>query len=79
MPQSNRLSSLGSMCAASLVFVRRFHKLSILLVDLAQQIVQLPRILFLYQALDNLPRLVKLSEQEIGHRQIVAVVIRSRD
>ena len=55
--------------------VRRLHIFAVLLVDLAEQVVQLPRVFQLDQVVDDLARLVALAEQEIGHGQIVAVVV----
>ena len=59
-----------------LVFVRRIDKLSILLVDLCEQVVQLAGVFLFRQLTDNLPPFIQSPEQKVGHGQIVAVVVR---
>ena len=64
--------------SSGLEFVRRRYKFSIFLLELAQQVVQLRRVLLLHDGLDKLPRLAQPSRKKIGQRQIVAVVVGGR-
>ena len=67
------------MCAAVSILVCRGYELSILFLDLAQQVMQFCGVLLLQESLDLLPGLAKPASERISQRQIVTVVVRSRD
>ena len=65
----------GIEMSGSFKLVCRLQKLAVLLVDLAEKIVQFPGVLLPQGDLHSLPRLVKPSAQKGGLSQIVAVVV----
>jgi hypothetical protein len=61
-----------------LKFVRRLYELSVLLIDLAQQVVKLSGISLLGDFVNKLACLVLPTREEIGERQVVAIVVGRR-
>ena len=68
----------GIEVRGGLVIVGRLHILAVLLIDLPEEVAQLAGVLDLHQFKDHAPGRVSLAEEEIGHGEIVAIVVSVR-